>query len=100
MKVRVSIKRMCRGCQVVQRKGRWRIICSLNKKHKQRQKGGGRNRGMHTLVDRGAAGVEAPAAAASAIAAPASSGAVPHELGLLPTWRALGLVFRTTLIFK
>jgi ribosomal protein L36 len=36
MKVRASVKRICRKCKVVRRKGVVRIICS-EPKHKQRQ---------------------------------------------------------------
>ncbi|MDO8583780.1 MAG: 50S ribosomal protein L36 [bacterium] len=37
MKVRSSVKPMCRDCQVVRRKGRLVVICKKNPKHKQRQ---------------------------------------------------------------
>lgn len=36
MKIRASIKKMCRNCRLIRRKGQIRIICS-NPKHKQRQ---------------------------------------------------------------
>ncbi|MGM0417134.1 MAG: 50S ribosomal protein L36 [Thermodesulfobacteriota bacterium] len=36
MKVRPSVKKMCRNCRVIKRKGVVRVICS-NKRHKQRQ---------------------------------------------------------------
>ncbi|HDZ25834.1 MAG TPA: 50S ribosomal protein L36 [Candidatus Aminicenantes bacterium] len=36
MKVRASIKKMCRNCQIIKRKGTLRVICS-NPKHKQKQ---------------------------------------------------------------
>ncbi len=36
MKVRTSVKKMCRNCRVIRRGGRVLIICS-NAKHKQRQ---------------------------------------------------------------
>ncbi|MDD8020854.1 MAG: 50S ribosomal protein L36 [Acidobacteriota bacterium] len=36
MKVRASVKKMCRKCKIVRRKGVVRVICS-NPKHKQRQ---------------------------------------------------------------
>ncbi|QTS83812.1 50S ribosomal protein L36 [Coxiella endosymbiont of Amblyomma nuttalli] len=39
MKVRVSVKRMCRNCEVIRRDGVVRVICT-NARHKQRQKGG------------------------------------------------------------
>ncbi|OYD27163.1 LSU ribosomal protein L36P [Mycoplasma testudineum] len=36
MKVRASVKRMCKDCKVIKRKGIIRIIC-IQPKHKQRQ---------------------------------------------------------------
>lgn len=36
MKVRPSIKRLCKECKIVRRKGRLYVIC-INPKHKQRQ---------------------------------------------------------------
>jgi len=36
MKVRASVKKLCRSCKVVRRKGVVRIICS-DPRHKQRQ---------------------------------------------------------------
>ncbi|MBN2279261.1 MAG: 50S ribosomal protein L36 [Candidatus Marinimicrobia bacterium] len=36
MKVKASVKKMCRDCRVIKRKGVVRIICK-NPKHKQRQ---------------------------------------------------------------
>ncbi|MEC9375669.1 MAG: 50S ribosomal protein L36 [Pseudomonadota bacterium] len=36
MKVRASVKKMCRNCRIIRRKGVLRIICS-NPRHKQRQ---------------------------------------------------------------
>ncbi len=36
MKVRPSVKRMCKDCKVIRRRGVVRIICK-NAKHKQRQ---------------------------------------------------------------
>ncbi|MEH6455597.1 50S ribosomal protein L36 [Leucothrix mucor] len=36
MKVRASVKKMCRNCSVVKRKGVVRIICT-DPRHKQRQ---------------------------------------------------------------
>jgi len=36
MKVRTSVKTICRNCRVIRRKGVVRVICS-NRKHKQRQ---------------------------------------------------------------
>ncbi len=37
MKVRASVKKMCRDCKIIKRRGVVRIICSSNPKHKQRQ---------------------------------------------------------------
>lgn len=37
MKVRASVKRICRNCKVIKRNGVVRIICSSDPKHKQRQ---------------------------------------------------------------
>ncbi len=36
MKVRASVKPMCKDCKVIKRKGIVRVICN-NPKHKQRQ---------------------------------------------------------------
>ncbi|HEY2386928.1 MAG TPA: 50S ribosomal protein L36 [Candidatus Binatia bacterium] len=36
MKVRASVKKICKNCQVVRRQGVVRILCS-NPRHKQRQ---------------------------------------------------------------
>ena len=36
MKVRASIKKICRNCRIIRRNGRLRVLCS-NLKHKQRQ---------------------------------------------------------------
>jgi large subunit ribosomal protein L36 len=36
MKVRASVKKICRNCKIVRRKGIVRVICE-NPKHKQRQ---------------------------------------------------------------
>lgn len=36
MKVRASVKKMCRDCQVIRREGRVLVICKTPK-HKQRQ---------------------------------------------------------------
>ncbi|MBL0711002.1 MULTISPECIES: 50S ribosomal protein L36 [Colwelliaceae] len=36
MKVRASVKKICRNCKVVKRKGVIRVLCS-EPKHKQRQ---------------------------------------------------------------
>jgi len=37
MKVRASVKKMCEYCQIVKRNGIVRVICSRNKRHKQKQ---------------------------------------------------------------
>jgi ribosomal protein L36 len=36
MKVRASVKKICRNCKIIRRNGIVRVICS-NPKHKQRQ---------------------------------------------------------------
>ncbi|QSF13899.1 50S ribosomal protein L36 [Mycoplasma sp. Mirounga ES2805-ORL] len=36
MKVRASVKKMCKDCRIIKRKGVIRVICKLPK-HKQRQ---------------------------------------------------------------
>ncbi|MBM3293278.1 MAG: 50S ribosomal protein L36 [Candidatus Aminicenantes bacterium] len=36
MKVRASVKKICRNCKIIRRKGGVRIICT-NPRHKQRQ---------------------------------------------------------------
>lgn len=36
MKVRASVKKICRNCKIVRRKGVVRVICT-EKRHKQRQ---------------------------------------------------------------
>ncbi|MCR4275163.1 MAG: 50S ribosomal protein L36 [Candidatus Wolfebacteria bacterium] len=37
MKVRSSVKKICKNCRTVRRGGRVYVICSKNPKHKQRQ---------------------------------------------------------------
>ncbi|KAJ2960852.1 hypothetical protein NQZ79_g3829 [Umbelopsis isabellina] len=37
MKVRASVKKICDGCSTVKRRGKVFVVCSKNKKHKQRQ---------------------------------------------------------------
>jgi large subunit ribosomal protein L36 len=37
MKVRASVKKICRGCKIVKRKGVVRVICKTEPRHKQRQ---------------------------------------------------------------
>ena len=37
MKVRASVKKMCRNCKIVRRKGVVRVICSSDPRHKPRQ---------------------------------------------------------------
>jgi large subunit ribosomal protein L36 len=38
MKVRASVRRICEGCRIIRRQGVLRVICKLDKRHKQRQK--------------------------------------------------------------
>ena len=37
MKVRASVKVVCKDCKVIKRRGIVRVICTKNPKHKQRQ---------------------------------------------------------------
>jgi large subunit ribosomal protein L36 len=37
MKVRASVKKLCRNCKIVRRKGVVRVICTSEARHKQRQ---------------------------------------------------------------
>ncbi|USN58080.1 MAG: 50S ribosomal protein L36 [Candidatus Peribacteria bacterium] len=37
MKVRTSVKPICRNCKVLRRKGVLRVICKTDPKHKQKQ---------------------------------------------------------------
>jgi len=37
MKVRASVKKICKDCQIVRRKGKLRVICKVEPKHKQVQ---------------------------------------------------------------
>ncbi|GMX58809.1 MAG: 50S ribosomal protein L36 [Candidatus Microsyncoccus archaeolyticus] len=37
MKVKPSIKKICKDCKIVKREGRIYVICKKNPKHKQRQ---------------------------------------------------------------
>jgi len=37
VKVKASIRKICGNCQVVRRKGKVRVICKTNPKHKQVQ---------------------------------------------------------------
>ncbi len=37
MKVRASVKKLCRNCKILRRKGVLRVICSAEARHKQRQ---------------------------------------------------------------
>ncbi len=37
MKVKASVKKICRDCKVVKRKKRVYVICKKNPRHKQRQ---------------------------------------------------------------
>ncbi|MCJ7588048.1 MAG: 50S ribosomal protein L36 [Candidatus Aminicenantes bacterium] len=36
MKVRASVKKICRNCKIIRRKGNVRVICT-NPRHKQKQ---------------------------------------------------------------
>ncbi|MCC5870962.1 MAG: 50S ribosomal protein L36 [Gammaproteobacteria bacterium] len=37
MKVRASVRKMCRQCKIVRRNGVVRVICAAEPRHKQRQ---------------------------------------------------------------
>jgi len=37
MKVRASVKKVCRNCKIIKRKNVLRVICSVEPRHKQRQ---------------------------------------------------------------
>ncbi|BBB31332.1 MULTISPECIES: 50S ribosomal protein L36 [Neptunomonas] len=37
MKVRASVKKICRNCKIVRRNGAVRVICKVEPRHKQRQ---------------------------------------------------------------
>lgn len=37
MKVKASVRRMCKDCQIIRRKGKVRVICKADPKHKQVQ---------------------------------------------------------------
>ncbi|WMQ73009.1 MAG: 50S ribosomal protein L36 [Sodalis sp.] len=37
MKVRASVKKLCRNCKIVKRNGVVHVICGTEPKHKQRQ---------------------------------------------------------------
>lgn len=37
MKVRASVKKICKDCKVIKRKGVLRVICKKSPKHKQKQ---------------------------------------------------------------
>eukprot|EP01047_Picozoa_sp_COSAG01_P000069 COSAG01_NODE_1_length_100484_cov_170.446142_69_plen_39_part_00 len=37
MKVRASVKKICKACRVIKRNGIVRVICQINPRHKQRQ---------------------------------------------------------------
>ncbi len=37
MKVRASVKKLCRNCKIVRRRGVVRVICTAEARHKQRQ---------------------------------------------------------------
>ncbi|MCF7912855.1 MAG: 50S ribosomal protein L36 [Candidatus Stygibacter australis] len=37
MKVKASVKKICKDCRIIKRNGVIRVICPANPKHKQRQ---------------------------------------------------------------
>lgn len=76
MKVRSSVKRLCKDCKVVKRGKKVMVICKTNPKHKQRQ-------GFHTLIK---ACFAQPVPAVPALIPVPSSGAAP-----VPRMSALAL---------
>lgn len=44
MKVRTSVKKMCKDCQIVKRENVVRVICKKDQRHKQRQGLGGKGK--------------------------------------------------------
>eukprot|EP00961_Rhodomonas_salina_P037863 508691-Rhodomonas_salina.1 len=84
MKVRSAVKKMCEHCKVVKRKNRRvYIVCSANKKHKQRQ-------GFHTSAS------ETTSVASQQAAAPML--ALPHlqaEVNVLQLPQVQMLLFRS-----
>eukprot|EP00270_Netrium_digitus_P006386 TRINITY_DN18845_c0_g1_i1.p1 TRINITY_DN18845_c0_g1~~TRINITY_DN18845_c0_g1_i1.p1 ORF type:complete len:128 (-),score=25.17 TRINITY_DN18845_c0_g1_i1:632-1015(-) len=77
MKVRASVKRLCEFCRVVRRRGRVYIICSVSKKHKQRQ-------GYTTDAAASALSHSAPFFLRT-LSADCSSGQTPASMSLLHT---------------
>ncbi|MFT5225766.1 MAG: large subunit ribosomal protein L36 [Polaribacter sp.] len=37
MKVRASVKKLCKNCKIIRRNGAVRVICAADPRHKQRQ---------------------------------------------------------------
>jgi large subunit ribosomal protein L36 len=37
MKVRTSVRKICRNCRIIKRAGVIRVLCTANPRHKQRQ---------------------------------------------------------------
>lgn len=37
MKVKASVKRLCRNCKIIKRNGTIRVICEKDPRHKQKQ---------------------------------------------------------------
>ena len=37
MKVKASVKKICKDCKIIRRKGTVRVVCKKNLRHKQRQ---------------------------------------------------------------
>jgi large subunit ribosomal protein L36 len=37
MKVRTTVKKLCRNCKIIRRNGVVRVICTADPRHKQRQ---------------------------------------------------------------
>mmetsp|Transcript_24345 Transcript_24345/g.48438 ORF Transcript_24345/g.48438 Transcript_24345/m.48438 type:complete len:103 (-) Transcript_24345:192-500(-) len=73
MKVRASVKRMCKECYTTRRKGRLYVYCKRNPKHKQRQ-------GLHTLA--------AASSAVNSSTSMASTTGVATMPSVTPLWGA------------
>lgn len=84
MKVRSSVKRLCKDCKVVKRGKKVMIICKANPKHKQRQ-------GMHTMASALVTAGPAPSVPVCvAIPAPAAAPARVTALELFDNFGVVG----------
>ncbi|PWZ20197.1 50S ribosomal protein L36 [Zea mays] len=89
MKVRAAVKRLCRFCKVVKRRGIVFVQCTANAKHKQRQ-------GFSTIAEAAAVSCvhlpppPPPSGSASAAAFAEASKVARQEMSMKFNWR-LGL---------